>query len=190
MPLGRVGILTFPVVAVGVVPNSELADYSMEIDRTNSGIVVNPELQARADVYVVCSKFLALRNVNFSNTFCVCSLARARWCIFKAGDAASYYDIAANLRKQLCYYDHAIASGRLAALNMLTPGKKPYTHQPMFWCVRHVSAPWRGPSCLIVLIVSVAVEQVRHWRRACAGRWRDRLASPYGRRLASSRRTY
>mgnify|MGYP007061216354 CR=1 FL=1 len=86
--LGPVGILTFPVVAVGVVPNSELADYSMEIDRTNSGIVVNPELQARADVYVVCSKlpllpkFLTLGNVNFSNTFCVCAPSLAHVGVF------------------------------------------------------------------------------------------------------------
>lgn len=51
--------------------------------------------------------------------------------LFKAGDAACFYDIKLG-RRRVEHHDHAVVSGRLAGENM-TGAAKPYWHQSMFW---------------------------------------------------------
>lgn len=51
-------------MAVGAVPNTELAaDAGLEVDSTLDGYLVNSELQARTDLYIV-----SFYEKNFFNT--------------------------------------------------------------------------------------------------------------------------
>ncbi len=52
------------VVAVGLEPNVDLATSSgLEIDERNGGFLVNAELEARSNVYVVSSSVVASRSI-------------------------------------------------------------------------------------------------------------------------------
>lgn len=52
----------------------------------------------------------------------------------QAGDVASFYDKTFGLRRRIEHYDHSMASGKIAAVNMLG-ARKPYIFNPMFWYV-------------------------------------------------------
>ena len=84
----------------------------LEIDATNGGVVVNSELQARSDVYVV---------------ICPCYYAS----LYKAGQLASFHDSVLG-RRRISALQHSVESGRIAGLNM-TGGRKPYVHLPALW---------------------------------------------------------
>lgn len=86
---GRVLTTDHVVVAVGMEPNTALADSSgLEVDQHIGGFAVNSELEAsRRNIYV-------------------------------AGDAASFYDVKLG-RRRVEHHDHAIVSGRLAGENMV-----------------------------------------------------------------------
>lgn len=50
------------VVAVGVEPNTELAETSaLEVDKAIGGFVANSELEARTNLYVVSFQIIALK---------------------------------------------------------------------------------------------------------------------------------
>lgn len=55
--------------------------------------------------------------------------------IFGAGDVISFPDSALNLQRRVEHYDHALASGKLAGLNMAEEDSKlqPYDSLSMFW---------------------------------------------------------
>lgn len=89
------------VVAVGIEPNTELAK--------SAGLEVDPD----------------------QGGFLVNAELQARYNVWVAGDAASFYDIKLG-RRRVEHYDHAIVSGKLAGENM-TGAHKPYWHQSMFW---------------------------------------------------------
>lgn len=63
--------------------------------------------------------------------FDVCVQSSLNEFLFKAGDAACFYDIKLG-RRRVEHHDHAVVSGRLAGENM-TGAAKPYWHQSMFW---------------------------------------------------------
>lgn len=54
-------------MAIGIKPNTQLAESAgLEVDKNNGGVVVNQELAARSDLYVVCisiSFFLLLQYI-------------------------------------------------------------------------------------------------------------------------------
>lgn len=89
------------------------------MDKNNGGVVVNQELAARSDLYVVSMKvMLLMKPLSHTN-------------LFQAGDVISYYDPILG-RRRVEHYDHADNSGRHAALNM-TGARKAYNYMPMFW---------------------------------------------------------
>ena len=48
------------MVAVGLEPNTELKSAGLEVDPKNGGFLVNAELEARSNVWVVREYFLGL----------------------------------------------------------------------------------------------------------------------------------
>uniref|UniRef100_A0A1B6DIK6 FAD/NAD(P)-binding domain-containing protein n=1 Tax=Clastoptera arizonana TaxID=38151 RepID=A0A1B6DIK6_9HEMI len=81
------------VVAIGVKPNTSLADSEsgLEVDPDLGGYLVNAELEARSNLYV-------------------------------AGDCACFYDVKLG-RRRVEHHDHAVVSGRLAGENMTGAAK-------------------------------------------------------------------
>lgn len=108
------------IVAVGAVPNTELAESAgLEVDPDLGGYLVNTELQARSNLYIVsCSVTCCLFGHNTFTTL-------------KAGDCSCFYDTKLG-RRRVEHHDHAVVSGRLAGENM-AGASKPYLHQSMFW---------------------------------------------------------
>lgn len=53
--------------------------------------------------------------------------------VYAAGDVASFFDTSLKLRRRVEHHDHAVASGRVAGLNMSSSSKpQRYTHQAVF----------------------------------------------------------
>lgn len=105
---GKSVVVDHIVVAAGFVPDVSLAKTSgLEVDSILSGFVVNAELQARSNLYVV-STIMSYLYVFMVNNISV---------YLKAGDAATFYDPKLG-RRRVEHHDHAVVSGRLAGENM------------------------------------------------------------------------
>ena len=112
---------------MGLDPNIDLAKESgLEVDPKLGGFLVNAELEARSNLWVV-STFC-----NYEHPWCfVPHLLSNIIALQKAGDAACFYDPKLG-RRRVEHHDHAVVSGRLAGENM-TGARKPYWHQSMLW---------------------------------------------------------
>lgn len=102
-------IVDHVVMAVGTKPNTDLAaDAGLEIDPKLDGYLVNSELQARTNLYIV--SFL-MHLVPIMKIVSLCKIN------FQAGDCACFYDNQLG-RRRVEHHDHAVISGRLAGENM------------------------------------------------------------------------
>lgn len=151
---GKTILCDHVVLAVGSEPNISLAkDSGLEVDTVNGGYLVNAELAARKNLYVVCIVKPIFRFLLEKRLKLICMHLYTQ-----AGDAACFFDPKLG-RRRLEHHDHAVVSGRLAGENMVGPSKtifiytihiyliyiqlipifiyyssdKPYKHQSMFW---------------------------------------------------------